>query len=180
MLALPHHCCCQSHFAHILAHTYQLWLLLTDCCYLLLLYTTATYHAQTLSSYTDVSNIKCPHDTSSPLNPAITNNILRRVNWLLNNYYNPQLGVTNSCSGPVNGDDMQAAIWALTGEAWMCVSYVRSAQSLARPTAVAFLPCAAHACTRCAARWRSTVVVSYLFGTLPSHFAYSLSSATCF
>jgi hypothetical protein len=96
----------------------------------------------TFSSYTPVGGMKCPNDTASPLNPAITNDILRRLNWMLNTYYNPQLSppVLNTCTlgvpltggyagspsgtvtaagsyGPPTGSDIQSAIWTITGDA---------------------------------------------------------------
>jgi hypothetical protein len=88
------------------------------------------------SSYADVTTVKCPNAPNSPLKPAITNDILRRVNWLLNNYYNSQLNLPTQCSltanipagtyqntvasqpgtyGPISKYDMQSAVWTLTG-----------------------------------------------------------------
>jgi hypothetical protein len=84
-----------------------------------------------------VSNVKCPGNPTSPLRPVITNARLRRLNWLLNSYYNPQLALPTTCGlaepvsagqywsgspatpvgnyGPITKDEMQAAIWVLTG-----------------------------------------------------------------
>lgn len=89
------------------------------------------------SSYTDVSTIKCPGSTQPALRPSITNQIMRQVNWLLNNYYNQQQNLPKTCTVPAgvtipagmyqNTDptgpgtypiskyDMQAAVWTLTG-----------------------------------------------------------------
>lgn len=94
----------------------------------------------TFSSYTDVLEIKCPGATESVM--LVDNARLRRVNWLLNSFYNPQLGLQDrTCQLPVGvpagtfqntqptpagtyglppsritKDDMQAAMWYLTGE----------------------------------------------------------------
>jgi hypothetical protein len=86
----------------------------------------------------DVTTVKCPNAMASPLKPAITDDILRRVNWLLNNYYNSQLNLPTQCTlpvdipagtyqntvpsvpgtyGPISKYDMQSAVWTLTG-AW--------------------------------------------------------------
>jgi hypothetical protein len=91
------------------------------------------------SSYVDVSTMKCPGAASSPLRPSVTNEALRRVNWLLNNFYNPQQNLPTMCTvpdnvnipvdiyqnteqtgpgtyGPITKEDMQAAVWTLTGK----------------------------------------------------------------
>lgn len=93
----------------------------------------------TFSSYVDVNTIKCPGASSSPLNSTITNEIMRRLNWLLNNFYNPQQGLPSTCTvpdnvsipegvyqndyptgpgpyDPITKEDMQAAVWVVTGK----------------------------------------------------------------
>lgn len=90
------------------------------------------------SSYADISTIKCPGG-SPALRPSITSDVLRRLNWLLNSFYNPQQGLPSTCTvpynvtipagiyqnneatgsgtyGPITKEDMQAAVWVLTGE----------------------------------------------------------------
>jgi hypothetical protein len=95
------------------------------------------------SSYAPVSSVKCPNAINSPLKPAITDDILRRVNWLLNNYNNSQLNLPTQCTlaltipvgtyqntvesvpgtyGPISKYDMQSAVWTLTGEWVACAA----------------------------------------------------------
>lgn len=94
------------------------------------------YNMVAVSSFDDLSEAKCPNDATSPLNPVITSDILRRINWLLNNYYNTAIGAPTTCTlptavnvgtygspvttgpgtyGAVTSDDMQTAIWVMTG-----------------------------------------------------------------
>lgn len=91
---------------------------------------------RTFSSYTDVTTMRCPGARIAPLNANITQDTLRRLNWLLNTYYNQQLGALTTCTlpqqvpggwyqsgsttpagtyGPITNVDMQAAVWVLTG-----------------------------------------------------------------
>lgn len=109
-------------------------------CFLSLLHhSAAPYNMVTFSSYTDVSAVRCPDTAAgsvSPLNPAITNDILVRVNWLLNTFYNPQLSLSTTCTVPagvttpgyaggrptpagtysgITKQDMQSAVWTMTG-----------------------------------------------------------------
>lgn len=93
------------------------------------------------SSYADVATVKCPNAQTSPLKQNITTDILRRVNWLLNNYYNSQLNLPTQCTlpmdipvgtyqnavpsvagtyGPISKYDMQSAVWTLTGARATC------------------------------------------------------------
>jgi hypothetical protein len=92
------------------------------------------------SSYTDVSQMRCPNaaqSSASPLQPALTNEVLRRLNYLVNTFYNDEFSrpqcvvppnVTLSTTyfgsktttgpgtyGPAKSSDVQAAVWALTG-----------------------------------------------------------------
>lgn len=94
------------------------------------------YNAETFSTLDPVSSMKCPSASTSPLPDVVTNERLRRINWLLNNYYNPLLGLSTSCYlpvevaantyenavrtapgwySPVDKNDMQSAMWYLTG-----------------------------------------------------------------
>jgi hypothetical protein len=88
------------------------------------------------SSYADVSIMKCP-GKASVLPPQITNERLRRLNWMLNNYFNSQLSLPTSCNlttavdagqywpgspatpantySTITRDEMQAAVWVITG-----------------------------------------------------------------
>jgi hypothetical protein len=90
----------------------------------------------TFSSYADVSIMKCPGQ-GSQLRPQITNERLRRLNWMLNNYYNSQLSLPTSCTlttdvaagqywpnspatpagtySTITAQEMQAAVWVVTG-----------------------------------------------------------------
>lgn len=95
-----------------------------------------------VSSYSpNLDDVKCPGSSTSPL-PALnlTPGILRKINWLLNNYLSPITGQATTCTlpvaipddtyfehlvpgrdtpagtYPVTGDDMQQAVWLLTGE----------------------------------------------------------------
>jgi hypothetical protein len=92
---------------------------------------------RTYSSFADPSTIRCPGARAPPLNPNITSDTLRRLNWLLNSYYNPQrtpavttctlaqnvtagwyqslVGTAAGTYGPITNVDMQAAVWVLTG-----------------------------------------------------------------
>lgn len=115
------------------------------CLRTLLLAHTEYYNVSTFSSYTPVNQMKCPGARTSPLNPNITDDIMRRLNWMINTYFNPQVGVAPAaCTlppsagilqagvfydslvdtppdpdtdtfGPPSGFDMQSAVWALTG-----------------------------------------------------------------
>lgn len=95
----------------------------------------------TFSSYTNVSEVRCPGAPDPALLAVATNERLRQINWLLNSYYNPQLGLYDTpCVLPetvgvgwyqnsaptypgtygvppnhINKNDMQAALWYLTG-----------------------------------------------------------------
>ncbi len=89
--------------------------------------------------------MKCPGSSVSPLPAIVTNERLRRINWLLNHYYNSQLGLSTKCNlpqevppnsydnavgtpagsySPIDKYDMQAAMWYLTGRNgsghWIC------------------------------------------------------------
>lgn len=90
----------------------------------------------TFSSYADVSIMRCP-GKGSQLRPQITNERLRRLNWLLNNYFNSQLALPTSCTlttgvaanqywanspatpagtySTISREEMQAAVWVVTG-----------------------------------------------------------------
>lgn len=80
--------------------------------------------------------MKCPGANSSALNPAITADSMRRVNWVINTYFNPTNGINPVCHLPftvpvgkyqsrvstppgiyraATSADMQAVIWTLTG-----------------------------------------------------------------
>jgi len=98
------------------------------------------YDAVTYSSFSLVSNMRCPGASTTPLNPAITNTRLRRLNWLINTYFNPMAGINPTCTlpasagtllqgyfqsetatqpgtyGPATAADIQAAVWAMAGE----------------------------------------------------------------
>lgn len=99
------------------------------------------YNAETFSTLDPVSSMKCPGASTSPLPDVVTNERLRRINWLLNNYYNPLLGLSTSCYlpvevaantyenavrtapgwySPVDKNDMQSAMWYLTGGSVHC------------------------------------------------------------
>lgn len=94
------------------------------------------YTMLAVSSFDDLAEAKCPGDTTSPLDAPVTADILRRFNWLVNNYYNQAIGAPTTCVlpeavpintfgntvatpagtyGPVDSDDMQTAVWFLTG-----------------------------------------------------------------
>lgn len=100
------------------------------------------YSVVAVSSYSpNLDDAKCPGSSTSPL-PALnlTTTILRTLNWLLNNYLSPITGQATSCAlpvaipdgkhfehfvegretpagaYPVTREDMQAAVWLLTGE----------------------------------------------------------------
>jgi len=94
------------------------------------------YEMFMFSSFTPLDQIKCPGAATSPLNPAITPDTIRRLNWMINTWYNPAQGINPSCTlpdtvrqgtfqsrtttrpgtyRPANKWDMQAAVWALTG-----------------------------------------------------------------
>jgi hypothetical protein len=103
----------------------------------LLLILAVNYTVAAFSSYTSpLSNIRCPGQRSSPLAAGVTPDSLRRLNWMLNNYYNPAVGGSPTCTIPVDlpegwqqsstattagtftitAQDMQTAVWTLTGE----------------------------------------------------------------
>ena len=88
------------------------------------------------SSYTPVREMTCPDAERTPLGHHITNNMLRRINWLVNTYYNPSIGVNRTCVlkekvpagkyqnkaatkpgnyGHASRLDVQAAVWAMSG-----------------------------------------------------------------
>jgi hypothetical protein len=103
---------------------------------LLLPPSTEVYPMRTFSSYTPIDTVRCPGARTAPLNADITSDSMLRLNWLLNNFYNQQLGLTTSCTlpqdvpsgwyqstqgtlagtyGPITNVEMQAAVWVLTG-----------------------------------------------------------------
>lgn len=88
------------------------------------------------SSFTAVSEMTCPGAQGPALKPAVTDDALRRVNWLINTYYNPVAGVNPQCYLPepvltgtyqsrtatpagltaaATREDVQQAIWTLLG-----------------------------------------------------------------
>jgi hypothetical protein len=96
------------------------------------------YTVSAYSSYDNVANMKCPNGASSPLLAGVDALNLLRVNWLINSYTLPeQQGFSPSCTmdadvsgawyqapgkdtpagtyGPITNQDMQAAIWTITG-----------------------------------------------------------------
>jgi hypothetical protein len=94
------------------------------------------YTMLAVSSFDNLAEAKCPGDATSPLDAPITDDVLRRFNWLVNNYYNTAIGAPTTCVlpqavaagtfgndvatlagayGPVDSDDMQTAIWFMTG-----------------------------------------------------------------
>jgi hypothetical protein len=99
-----------------------------------------TYNVASFSSYSAIADMKCPDapaNSSTPLNPNITSTTLRRLNWLVNTYYDPSIGVNETCvlNGSVaageyqslnatvagvyglpSSNDMQAAVWTITGK----------------------------------------------------------------
>jgi hypothetical protein len=89
------------------------------------------------SSFTPVSAMKCPGKQTPALKPSVTSEALRRVNWLINTYYNPVAGINKKCDLPVDvpqgtfgsqtgtaageqnaatREDVQQAVWTLLGE----------------------------------------------------------------
>jgi len=89
------------------------------------------------SSYSFVSNMRCPGQVQSAVNPALNNTRFRQMNWLLNTYFNPQAGINPTCTltvnipqfyfesetataagtyGPATWADVQAAMWSLAGQ----------------------------------------------------------------
>lgn len=96
----------------------------------------ATYTVHAFSSLTPRSEMKCPGDLVSPLKAAMTPDIMRRLNWMINTYFIPTRASNPTCTLPVtvsagtyksknttepgtyraaNKWDMQSAVWALTG-----------------------------------------------------------------
>jgi hypothetical protein len=94
------------------------------------------YNVSAFSSYSDISEMMCPGMWKTPMDPYFTPNIMRRLNWMLNTYYNPGVDGAVNCTltgtvsppfaqskvttvpgtyGPIRGVDMQSAVWTLTG-----------------------------------------------------------------
>lgn len=119
--------------------------LLTCCCLYLLSLTllfpaaltlAVDYNVSAFSSYSDISAMMCSGMWRTPMDPYVTPNIMRRLNWMLNTYYNPGVDGAVNCTltgtvsppfaqsqvttgpgtyGPIRGADMQSAVWTLTG-----------------------------------------------------------------
>jgi hypothetical protein len=89
------------------------------------------------SSFTPVGEMRCPGKQTPALNPSVTSEALRRVNWLINTYYNPVAGIAPKCNLPVdvaqgtfgsktattageqnaaNREEVQQAVWTLLSE----------------------------------------------------------------
>jgi hypothetical protein len=89
----------------------------------------------TYSSFVDPGTMVCKGSKASPLNTAITPDVLRRLNWMVNTYspldvaapackldspiaantFDSQTGTDAGVYGPASGQDMQAAVWYMTG-----------------------------------------------------------------
>jgi hypothetical protein len=94
------------------------------------------YNVSAFSSYSDISKMMCDGMWKTPMDPYFTPDIMRRLNWMLNTYYNPGVGGQANCTltgtvsppfaqskngtnpgtyGPIRAVDMQSAVWTLTG-----------------------------------------------------------------